>query len=137
MNFIEEAWYGSGSGSGDGTGENIDDNDDSEDDEGDGSTQPEEGSGYGKSLNSGTIPDIPNPQIPINRSGDIPVLPIDESDRKPKPNNNKTVPAIESGGDGSGGGTSSTQKMSLSRALTTYLFPIAVMWFGGCLTEWL
>lgn len=31
----------------------------------------------------------------------------------------------------------SRQKMTLSRAMTTYLLPIVVMWFGGCITEWL
>ncbi|XP_011503650.1 PREDICTED: glypican-6 isoform X2 [Ceratosolen solmsi marchali] len=29
------------------------------------------------------------------------------------------------------------RRMSLTRALTTYFLPIVVVWFGGCLTEWL
>ncbi|XP_058798349.1 glypican-4 [Phymastichus coffea] len=33
--------------------------------------------------------------------------------------------------------TASVSSMSLGRALTTYLLPIVVMWFGSCFVEWL
>jgi hypothetical protein len=35
------------------------------------------------------------------------------------------------------GAADTPRRMSLTRALTTYLLPIVVVWFGGSLTEWL
>lgn len=39
----------------------------------------------------------------------------------------------------SSSGTSAlpTQRMSLTRALVTYLVPVVVMWFGGAVSDWL
>nr|XP_012150620.1 PREDICTED: glypican-6 isoform X2 [Megachile rotundata] len=112
-------WNGSGSGSGDTT-----DQDPITDDE-DGF---KEGSGYEpKSL----PPEITKQPPPVVNPEAVPP----RIDVEPKisttanNNNNNGTSAVDNGAN--------RQKMSLSRALTTYLVPIVVMWFGGCLTEWL
>ncbi|XP_024941407.1 glypican-6 isoform X2 [Cephus cinctus] len=104
----EETWYGSGSGSGD------DEDDDRITDDEDGFA--EKGSGY-------------EPQ-PVPEK---PYVPPEEIE-PPKVNTEHKVTSNTTRTTDSG---ASRQKMSLSRALTTYLFPIVVMWFGGCFTEWL
>ncbi|XP_023288237.1 glypican-6 [Orussus abietinus] len=109
----EETWYGSGSGSGEGTDEGP-----ITDDE-DGFT--EGGSGYKPNH---SIPEQPKQVPPSVHEDTIPP----RVDIEPKnTSGNKTM--VDSGAP--------RPQMSLTRALTTYLFPIAVMWFGGCLTEWL
>ncbi|XP_012257264.1 glypican-6 isoform X2 [Athalia rosae] len=129
----EETWYGSGSGSGGGSDGHVDnvDDDDEEDDE----HPVEEGSGYEIPANP-IIPEVTRQQPKILHGETVALPPRTDVEIKPKisngiGNNNKTLTS-----DSSGSGAS-RQQMSLSRALTTYLFPIAVMWFGGCLTEWL
>ncbi|XP_047366868.1 glypican-6 isoform X2 [Vespa velutina] len=119
----EETWYGSGSGSGDGSGGIDNEN------------HFEEGSGYGGDHSS---PEQPTKQATPNK-GPEEVPTGGKTDTETKPNINDNVK--KHGGnnatstvDVSG---ASRQKISLSRALTTYLVPIVVMWFGGCLTEWL
>ncbi|KAG7199661.1 hypothetical protein KM043_014254 [Ampulex compressa] len=116
VNWIdtEETWYGSGSGSGD-----VTDQDPITDDE-DGFR--EEGSGYEPDISA---PEAPKQSPPIiHQKAEPPRVDIE-----PKTANTNNTSAIDSG--------ATRQKMSLSRALTTYLVPIVVMWFGGCLTEWL
>lgn len=126
----EEGWYGSGSGSGGGEEDPTIEGDDEVGESDDRVT--EEGSGYVSAINPASLPDIPKLLTPILRKEDDPLPPrVDVTETKTK-HNNKTLPE-----SGSGGGAAARQQMSLSRALTTYLFPIAVMWFGGCLTEWL
>ncbi|KAJ9582549.1 hypothetical protein L9F63_003107, partial [Diploptera punctata] len=107
-----ESSYGSGSGSGDGS--------DTEDDI--------EGSGYGGS-SSGTGAGGPHYRPPNNNDLDNnlhPIGPGGEIERhRPK---NST----------SGGSSSSTKsQISVTRAVTTYLLPIVVMWFGGIFSDWL
>ncbi|XP_046427540.1 glypican-4 [Neodiprion fabricii] len=148
----EETGYGSGSGSGDGGDDDdgrIDDDFEDENIEG-GDVEGRilvEGSGYETSTNSRDNQDAYNNNNNNNNNNkqqttttilgkdESPVVPpkIDTSvTTKSKPGaNNKTLSVA-----GSGNGVY-RPKMSLTRALTTYLFPIAVMWFGGCLTEWL
>lgn len=117
----EETWYGSGSGSGEG----VDEDDPITDDE-DGFN--EEGSGYKPPIIGTTVPEQPKQLPPVIHENEE-IVPPPSVDIEPKTiNNNKTLNA-DSG--------ATRQQMSLSKALTTYLFPIAVMWFGGCLTEWL
>ncbi|KAK2578249.1 hypothetical protein KPH14_001395 [Odynerus spinipes] len=124
----EETWYGSGSGSGDGS--------DGRDDE---DRFTEEGSGYGGDHSS---PEQPPKQATPNLGGSEEIPPRVGVDTKPNNNDNFNI----NGSDNDSNGTNATstvdsganrQKISLSRALTTYLVPIVVMWFGGCLTEWL
>ncbi|XP_011304059.1 glypican-6 [Fopius arisanus] len=123
----EETLYGSGSGSGDG----LDEEDPITDDE-DGFR--EESSGYEPVPSVPQTPQVIQPLVPpeVPRRIDItPKIPtvIDTNTNIITPHNNKTTNAVENGAN--------RQQISLSRALTSYLFPIAVMWFGGCLTEWL
>ncbi|XP_043526644.1 glypican-6 [Frieseomelitta varia] len=108
-------WNGSGSGSGDGT-----DQDPITDDE-DGF---KEGSGYEP---KSSPPDVPKPSSPIDHPEVVP--PRVDVEQKTSINSNNKTSSVDNG--------ASRQKISLSRALTTYLVPIVVMWFGGCLTEWL
>ncbi|XP_078051713.1 glypican dally-like [Augochlora pura] len=143
----ETEWNGSGSGSGGGIDE---DNNPITDDE-DGF---KEGSGYEPKVLS---PDVPKQSPPAVHPDAVPPR-LDPVPNKPGAKS-EDGSAAGSGSDSSGGsdvgtgsgdsgtgtgnGTTtadngaSRQKMSLSRALTTYLVPIVVMWFGGCLTEWL
>ncbi|OAD56026.1 Glypican-6 [Eufriesea mexicana] len=108
-------WNGSGSGSGDST-----DQDQITDDE-DGF---KEGSGYEP---KSSPPEIPNQSPPVVHPEVVP--PRVDVEQKTNMNNNNGTSNVDSG--------ASRQKISLSRALTTYLVPIVVMWLGGCLTEWL
>ncbi|XP_076238370.1 glypican dally-like [Calliopsis andreniformis] len=116
----ETEWNSSGSGSGGGTDQ---DNPITDDEDG-----FNEGSGYEP---KSPPPEAPKQPPPAGHPEVVP--PRVEGDRK-------------TGGDSTTSNSNSTstadsgagrQKMSLSRALTTYLVPIVVMWFGGCLTEWL
>ncbi|XP_020287081.1 glypican-6 [Pseudomyrmex gracilis] len=107
----EETWSSSGSGSGD-----------SEDSEGSGDE---------------TLPESPEPEQPPKQ----PLQPVIHENNTPSQvninidkgagtsgtSNNQTA-TVNSGG-------AAKQRMSLSRALTTYLVPIVVMWFGGCLND--
>ncbi|KAK1118054.1 hypothetical protein K0M31_015333 [Melipona bicolor] len=108
-------WNGSGSGSGDGT-----DQDPITDDE-DGF---KEGSGYEP---KSSPPEVPKQSPPIDHPEVVP--PRVDVEQKTSINSNNKTSSVDNG--------ASRQKISLSRALTTYLVPIVVMWFGGCLTEWL
>ncbi|XP_057331318.1 glypican-6 [Microplitis mediator] len=136
----EEIPEGSGSGSGDGA-----DEDPITDDE-DGFS--EESSGYEpKSAEpippkaAAPVPAAVPPQVDIKPK--VPSVDVNNVDPHPDSgsvsntdtSHNSTTTATDSGGSTSG--AASRQRMSLTRALTSYLFPIAVMWFGGCLTEWL
>ncbi|XP_014602695.1 PREDICTED: glypican-6 [Polistes canadensis] len=115
----EEVWYGSGSGSGDGS-----DGMDNED-------RFVEGSGYG---GDHSLPEQP-PNQPTPNRGPEEVPPRVDVDIKSNNDNNNTKKYGNTTDTADSGAT--RQKISLSRALTTYLVPIVVMWFGGCLTEWL
>ncbi|XP_015110574.1 glypican-6 [Diachasma alloeum] len=123
----EETSYGSGSGSGDGQ-----DEDDPITDDEDGFR--EESSGYEPSPAVPETPEVIQPLVPpeipphVDITPKIPTI-IDTNTNIITPTNNKTTNAVENG--------ATRQHIPLSRALTSYLFPIAVMWFGGCLTEWL
>nr|XP_033320856.1 glypican-6 [Megalopta genalis] len=143
----ESDWNSSGSGSGGGIDE---DNTPITDDE-DGF---KEGSGYEPKV---LPPDTPKQSPPAVHPDAVPP----RLDTVPNVSGGKSEDGSAAGsgsdssggsGSGTGSGDSSTgtgngtttadsgasrQKMSLSRALTTYLVPIVVMWFGGCLTEWL
>ncbi|XP_066601252.1 glypican-6 [Prorops nasuta] len=114
----EDTWYGSGSGSGEGT-----DQDPITDDE-DGFS--EEGSGYEAPP---VVPEVPKQQPPAVVREEVVPPRVDIEPKTSGTNKTSTVTADS--------GVGSTHRMSLPRALTTYLFPIVVMWFGGCLTEWL
>ncbi|XP_051174613.1 glypican-6 [Leptopilina boulardi] len=109
----EESWYGSGSGSGDNAEE-------------DPITDDEDGFREGSGYDPEPVPEVPKNNLPPLVHKDI--TPRVDIEPKTPSVNNKTS-SVDSGAP--------RQKMSLSRALATYLFPIAVMWFGGCLTEWL
>jgi len=117
----ETSWYGSGSGSGDGAFTDDEDG-------------FKEGSGYEPSH-------VPEPEPPKQPSPPV----VHEVETPPRvdiephkgtgtsstgADNNQTTIVDNSSG-------ASRQKMSLSRALTTYLVPIVVMWFGGCLNDFL
>ncbi|CAL7939630.1 unnamed protein product [Xylocopa violacea] len=108
-------WNGSGSGSGDKT-----DDDPITDDE-DGF---EPGSGYEP---KSPPPETPKQAPPVVHPEAVP--PRVDVEPKLDTNNDNSTSSVDSG--------ASRQKISLSRALTTYLVPIVVVWFGGCLTEWL
>ncbi|XP_069678727.1 uncharacterized protein dlp [Periplaneta americana] len=114
---IEESSYGSGSGSGDGS--------DSDDDfEGSGDTG-HFGYGHGPGTGgSGLKPYL----RPTNKDDNNlhPGVPGGEMDRH-RPRNSTS------------GGTSATAKreISVTRAVTSYLLPIVVMWFGGIFSDWL
>ncbi|XP_015181305.1 PREDICTED: glypican-6 [Polistes dominula] len=114
-----EETYGSGSGSGDGS-EGIDNED-----------HFVEGSGYGGDHSS---PEQP-PNQPTPNRGPEEVPPSVDVDTTSNNDNNNTKKHGNTTATADSGAT--RQKISLSRALTTYLVPIVVMWFGGCLTEWL
>ncbi|PSN32123.1 Glypican-6 [Blattella germanica] len=110
---IEESSYGSGSGSGDG---NIDD-----DDEGSGDFNYERtnsGTGSGnKPYHRPTSNDLDNNLHPIGSGIEL---------ERQRPRNSTS------------GGTSSTNRqISVTRAVTSYLLPIVVMWFGGIFSDWL
>ncbi|KAK0171828.1 hypothetical protein PV328_005227 [Microctonus aethiopoides] len=129
----EEKSYGSGSGSGDG----LDEDDPITDDE-DGF---EESSGDNPNPLPPQTPKIPqSPQTPpvlpprIDVSPKIPTIIDNEIEVHSINNNNKNKTTSITTDSGA---ATTRQRMSLTRALTSYLFPIAVMWFGGCFTEWL
>ncbi|CAD1478607.1 unnamed protein product, partial [Heterotrigona itama] len=100
-------WNGSGSGSGDGT-----DQDPITDDE-DGF---KEGSGYEP---KSSPPEVPKQSPPIDHPEVVP--PRVDVEQKTSINSNNKTSSVDNG--------ASRQKISLSRALTTYLVPIVVMWF--------
>ncbi|XP_072764642.1 glypican-6 isoform X2 [Anoplolepis gracilipes] len=117
----EETWYGSGSGSGDGAFTDDEDG-------------FKEGSGY-EPPHVESEPEPPKqPSPPIVHEVETPPR-VDIEPHKGTgtsntgADNNQTTAVDNSG--------ASRQKMSLSRALTTYLVPIVVMWFGGCLNDFL
>ncbi|XP_012232340.1 glypican-6 [Linepithema humile] len=119
----DEEWNGSGSGSGGGAF--------TDDEDGYG-----EGSGYDKPRVVESEPEPPQkqPLPPVVHEPESPKVDIAEDPQKgtgtsnADAGNNQTT-AVDSGG------SASRQKMSLSRALTTYLVPIVVMWFGGVFNE--
>ena len=133
--FSEDTeWNGSGSGSGDST-----DQDPITDDE-DGF---KEGSGYEPKYSPSETPKPP----PVHPEAVPPRVEVDQktgvtSNNNEDDNNNGNNNSNNNNNNNNNGTSSvdsgaSRQKISLSRALTTYLVPIVVMWFGGCLTEWL
>lgn len=129
LQFSEDTeWNGSGSGSGDST-----DQDPITDDE-DGF---KEGSGYEPKYSPSETPKPP----PVHPEVVPPRVEVDQKTSVTSNNDNNN--SNNNNNSNSNNGTSSVdsgasrQKISLSRALTTYLVPIVVMWFGGCLTEWL
>lgn len=109
--FTEETWYGSGSGSGDGAFTDDEDG-------------FKEGSGYedSRAESEPESPKQPPPTI-VHEVETPPRVDIEPH----KGTGNQTTTADS--------GSASRQKMTLFRALTTYLVPIVVMWFGGCFTE--
>ncbi|XP_011256796.1 glypican-6 isoform X1 [Camponotus floridanus] len=126
VNWIdtEETWYGSGSGSGDGAFTDDEDG-------------FKEGSGYEPS-HVESEPESPSPKQPsppvVHEVETPPGVDIElhkgTGTSSTGADNNQTTVVDNSSG-------ASRQKMSLSRALTTYLVPIVVMWFGGCLNDFL
>ncbi|KAL6255136.1 hypothetical protein P5V15_013470 [Pogonomyrmex californicus] len=116
----DESWYGSGSGSGDGT--YTDDEDGFR-----------EGSGY-EGPRTESEPEPPKqPSPPVVHEVETPPR-VDIEPHKgtggtsgTSTSNNQTMSVS--------GGEESRPKMSLFRALTTYLMPIVVMWFGGCFND--
>ncbi|KAL0118922.1 hypothetical protein PUN28_009507 [Cardiocondyla obscurior] len=115
----DETWDGSGSGSGDGTFTDDEDG-------------FKEGSGY-EGPRTESEPEPPKqPSPPVVHEVETPPR-VDIEPHKGTgtsssgTSNNQTI-SVSSGDD-------NRPKMSLFRALTTYLMPIVVMWFGGCLTE--
>lgn len=119
--MTEETWYGSGSGSGDGAFTDDEDG-------------FKEGSGYEPSHVESESEPPKQPSPPVVHEVETPPR-VDIEPHKGTgtsstgADNNQTTVADNSG--------ASRQKMSLSRALTTYLVPIVVMWFGGCLNDFL
>lgn len=118
--MTEETWYGSGSGSGDGAFTDDEDG-------------FKEGSGY-ESPHVKSEPEPPKqPSPPVHEVETPPRVDIEPEKGTGTSStgvgNNQTTVADNSG--------ASRQKMSLSRALMTYLVPIVVMWFGGCLNDFL
>lgn len=120
--MTEETWYGSGSGSGDGAFTDDEDG-------------FKEGSGYEPPHveSESEPPKQPSPPIvhEIETPPRVDIEPHkDTGTSSTGADNNQTTAVDNSSG-------ASRQKMSLSRALTTYLVPIVVMWFGGCLNDFL
>ncbi|XP_024882733.1 glypican-6 [Temnothorax curvispinosus] len=116
----DETWYGSGSGSGDGTFTDDEDG-------------FKEGSGY-EGPREELEPEPPKqPSPPVVHEVEIPPRVDIEPHKGTGTSNtgtsssNQTI-SVNSGED-------SRPKMSLFRALTTYLMPIVVMWFGGCFND--
>ncbi|XP_029672974.1 glypican-6 [Formica exsecta] len=118
----EETWYGSGSGSGDGAFTDDEDG-------------FKEGSGFEPPHVESESEPPKQPSPPIVHEIETPPR-VDIEPHKGTgtsstgADNNQTTAVDNSSG-------ASRQKMSLSRALTTYLVPIVVMWFGGCLNDFL
>ncbi|KAL6429520.1 hypothetical protein ACFW04_008299 [Cataglyphis niger] len=118
----EETWYGSGSGSGDGAFTDDEDG-------------FKEGSGYEPPHVESESEPPKQPSPPVVHEAETPPR-VDIEPHKGTgtsstgADNNQTTAVDNSNG-------ASRQKMSLSRALTTYLVPIVVMWFGGCLNDFL
>ncbi|XP_076657141.1 glypican dally-like [Halictus rubicundus] len=139
-------WNGSGSGSGGGIDEDKNPLTDDED-------GFNEGSGYEPKVLSPDLPKQPPPAAhpePVPPRLDTVPNKGGKSEVGSAPGSGSDSSGGSGAGTGSGGSSTGTgnstttadngasrQKMSLSRALTTYLVPIVVMWFGGCLTEWL
>lgn len=116
--FTDETWYGSGSGSGDGAFTDDEDG-------------FNEGSGY-EGPHAESEPEPPKqPSPPVVHEVEAPTRVDIEPHKGTITNNagtsNQTI-SVTSGDD-------SRPKMSLFRALTTYLMPIVVMWFGGCFND--
>ncbi|XP_076682288.1 glypican dally-like [Andrena cerasifolii] len=116
----ETEWNGSGSGSGDSTDQ---DNTTTDDEDG-----FKEGSGYEPKLSP---PETPKQSPPAVHPEAVPPR-VDVDPKISTSNNNNNSNSTSTADSGA-----TRQKMSLSRALMTYLVPIVVMWFGGCFTEWL
>jgi len=115
--FSEESSYGSGSGSGDG----VDTDDDIEGSGDSGHFGYGTGTGMGGSsggTKQSTNNDVENNLHPLGSGR--------EMDRH-RPRNNSS----------SGTSTTARPQMSVTRAVTSYLLPIVVMWFGGIFSDWL
>jgi len=114
----DDEWKGSGSGSGGGS---FTDDDDSYG----------EGSGYARPPVE-SEPEPPKQPLPPVHEPETPKVDIEPVHKGSGTSNadtgNNQTNAVDNGG-------ASRQKMSLSRALTTYLVPIVVMWFGGVFNE--
>ncbi|XP_011166471.1 glypican-6 isoform X1 [Solenopsis invicta] len=115
----DETWYGSGSGSGDGAFTDDEDG-------------FNEGSGY-EGSHTESEPESPKqPSPPVVHEVETPPR-VDIEPHKGTgtsssgTSSNQTI-SVSSGED-------SRPQMSLFRALTTYLMPIVVMWFGGCFND--
>lgn len=109
FDFAEDTWYGSGSGSGDGSFTDDEDG-------------FKESSGYGPQPSEPEPPKQPPPVV-----HEVETPPRMDIEPKGAGSTNNQTTAMDNG--------ASRQKMSLTRAMTTYLLPIIVMWFGGCITE--
>lgn len=114
----DETWYGSGSGSGD---DAITDDEDGF----------KEGSGY-EGPRTESEPETPKQPSPPIHEVETPRVDIEPHNKGTGTSgagtsSNQTI-SVNSGED-------SRPKMSLFRALTTYLMPIVVMWFGGCFND--
>lgn len=115
----DETWYGSGSGSGDGSFTDDEDG-------------FKEGSGYeGPRTESEPEPPKQPPPSVVHEVETPPRVDIEPHKGAGISNtgtsSNQTISA--------NGGEDSRPQMSLFRALTTYLMPIVVMWFGGCFND--
>ncbi|XP_054270695.1 glypican-4 [Macrosteles quadrilineatus] len=112
VEWIDIEEFSSGSGSGEGP---VDE--DSEDDSGSGMGFPTE-----RTVNR---PDnVPDPVRPD---------PGNDQDNQLHPMEDRIRYNVSS----TGTSAHQTQRMSLSRALVSYLVPVVVMWFGGAVSEWL
>jgi len=115
--FSEESSYGSGSGSGDG----VDTDDDIEGSGDSGHFGYGTGTGMGGSsggTKQSTNNDVDNNLHPLGSGREI---------VRHRPRNNSS----------SGTSTTARPQMSVTRAVTSYLLPIVVMWFGGIFSDWL
>uniref|UniRef100_A0A1B6DDS1 Glypican n=1 Tax=Clastoptera arizonana TaxID=38151 RepID=A0A1B6DDS1_9HEMI len=116
VDWIDVEEYGSGSGSGDGIG---DTEPDSEDDSGSGMYPTEH-------VVPEVVPEVSQPLPPRNdEDNNLHPIPQDKTN-------------FQQNGTSSGSSTiHTTPKMSLNKALFSYLFPVVVVWFGSSLNEWL
>lgn len=111
--FVEE--FSSGSGSGDGSTSM-------------GAGEDDEDSGSGMDFPTEKIyPEVPQVRV-VDPGNDL-----DNQLHPMEDESGKTRYNVSS----SGTSAMPTQRMSLTRALLSYLVPVVVMWVGGAVTEWL
>ncbi|XP_001607767.2 glypican-4 [Nasonia vitripennis] len=142
----EETYASSGSGSGSGSPDDITDDEDGFEEEGSGSEPPARATPSSPHEDSEKPKERVEDDLESSSTQPSPSLvEVTESERE-----RERVPEVTTDEDTrrineieppqlgpDKGSATTTQRMSLSRALTTYLLPIVVVWFGGCLTDWL